>query len=167
MKKILLKSTAGLMLASALLSLSTHAFGDAGKLTFDVYNAGQESFHVNAVVITGDTETLLIDTGFTKADALRIAAKVLDTGKPLKGIFISQADPDFYFGAEWLLDVFPNVPVITTPAVREVIEKKMAGKVDFWGPKLGDIAPVKPVLPGAYSEKTLTVDDHTIEIRGL
>ena len=166
MKKTLLKNTAGLMIAATLSLLSTHAFAEAGKLTFDVYNAGPQSFHVNAVVITGDTETLLIDTGFTKADALRIAAKVLDSGKPLKGIFISQADPDFYFGAEWLAEVFPDVPVITTPAVRDVIEKKMASKVDFWGPKLGDNAPVKPILPAAYTEKTLTVDGHTIEIRG-
>ena len=34
------------------------------------------------------------------ADALRIAAQVLDSGKTLKVIFISNADPDFYFGAE-------------------------------------------------------------------
>lgn len=164
MKKHILNTTASLIASFAL--VSPLAFADNQPLALDVYNAGPQSFHVNATLIVGETEALLVDTGFTKADALRIAAKVFDSGKPLKTIFISQADPDFYFGAETLKQIFPDARVITTPAVREVIKKKMAGKVDFWGPKLGANAPLQPVLPDAYQEKTLTVDGHTIEIRG-
>jgi len=65
-----------------------------------VANADGNSFHVNAVVVSGKTEALVIDSGFTRADALRVAANVLDSGKTLKTIFISNADPDFYFGAD-------------------------------------------------------------------
>jgi glyoxylase-like metal-dependent hydrolase (beta-lactamase superfamily II) len=50
--------------------------------------------------------------------------------------------------------------------VRKVIETKMAGKVGFWGPKLGANAPQHPVLPDAWEGKTLMLDGHTIEIRG-
>ena len=141
----LFKTAATLMMTGAVLASATA--GAAERLALDLYNAGPGSFHVNATLVTGETEALLIDTGFTKADALRIAAKVLDSGKPLKTIFISQADPDFYFGAEVLKQQFPDARVITTAAVREVIEKKMQGKVGFWGPKLGANAPVSPLLP--------------------
>ncbi|MCG7587762.1 MBL fold metallo-hydrolase, partial [Photobacterium sp. OFAV2-7] len=143
------------LLAASVLLANAATAATTAPLTLDVYNADGNSFHVNSTLVYGDTEALLIDTGFTKADALRIAAKVIDSGKELKTIFISQADPDYYFGAEVLHGLFPKAEIITTPAVRKVIEEKLAGKVAYWGPKLGSNAPVTPVLPAAYTEKTL------------
>jgi glyoxylase-like metal-dependent hydrolase (beta-lactamase superfamily II) len=131
-----------------------------------VYNAEGNSFHVNAVVVSGKTEAVVIDSGFTRADALRVAANVLDSGKTLKTIFISNADPDFYFGAEVLKEMFPQAHVLTTAAVREKIEAKMAGKVAFWSPKMGANAPRQPILPEVMKGNTLTVDGELIEVRG-
>lgn len=138
----------------------------AAPLSVKVYNADANSFHVDAVVVIGKSEALVIDTGFTRADALRVAANVLDSGKTLKTIFISNADPDFYFGAEVLKEIFPEARVVTTPAVREKIQAKLAGKVAFWGPKMGANAPRNPVVPDAIEGTTLTVDGETIEVRG-
>ncbi|WGV99444.1 MBL fold metallo-hydrolase [Vibrio sp. YMD68] len=135
-------------------------------LTFDVYNADGNSFHVNSTLIEGENEVMLIDTGFTKADALRIAAKVLDTGKELKTIFISQADPDYYFGAETLHSLFPDAQIITTPAVKTVIEKKLPTKLKVWSPRMGSNAPVEPYVPHAITENFLTLEGHKIEIMG-
>ena len=39
----------------------------AEPLQVKVYNADGNSFHVNSVVISGATEALVIDTGFTRA----------------------------------------------------------------------------------------------------
>lgn len=136
------------------------------SLTVKVYNADANSFHVNAVVVSGPSEAMVIDSGFTRADALRVAADVLDTGKTLKTIFISNADPDFYFGTETLKGIFPQAQVLTTPAVREKIQAKMAGKLAFWGPKMGVNAPGQPVLPEAIGGTMLSVDGQTIEVRG-
>lgn len=138
----------------------------AAPLTVKVYNAEAGSFHVNAVVVSGKTEALVIDTGFTRADALRVAANVLDSGKTLKTIFISNADPDFYFGAETLKGLFPQAQVLTTPAVREKIQAKLAGKVAFWGPKMGANAPKEPIVPEAIASPRLTVDGEAVEVRG-
>lgn len=138
----------------------------AAPLTVKVYNADGNSFHANAVVVSGQTEAVVIDTGFTRADALRVAANVLDSGKSLKTIFISNADPDFYFGAEVLKGFFPNAQVLTTPAVREKIQAKLAGKVAFWGPKMGANAPQKPIVPELLQGTTLRVDGEAIEVRG-
>jgi glyoxylase-like metal-dependent hydrolase (beta-lactamase superfamily II) len=138
----------------------------AAPLAVQVYNAGPGSFHVNAVVVSGKTEALVIDSGFTRADALRVAANVLDSGKTLKTIFISNADPDYYFGAETLKQVFPQAQVLTTPAVRDKIQAKLAGKLAFWGPKMGANAPKEPIVPEAMGGTTLTIDGETVEIRG-
>lgn len=135
-------------------------------LAVKVYNADGNSFHVNAVVVSGKTEAIVIDSGFTRADALRVAANVLDSGKTLKAIFISNADPDFYFGAEVLKGYFPQAQVLTTPAVREKIQAKLAGKVAFWAPKMGANAPQKPIVPELLQGTTLSVDGETIEVRG-
>ena len=151
--------------ASALIAHSAFA-ADTKPLTLDVYNAAPSSFNVTSTVVYGETEAMVIDAGFTKADALRIAAKVLDSKKELKTIFISQADPDYYFGAETLHAIFPQADIITTPAVKKVIEEKLAGKLAFWGPQMGANAPVAPIVPTAYTQSTLTVDGQTIEIRG-
>jgi glyoxylase-like metal-dependent hydrolase (beta-lactamase superfamily II) len=142
------------------------AAAQTAPLTVKVYNADGASFHVNSVLVSGKTEAVVIDSGFTRADALRVAASVLDSGKTLKTIFISNADPDFYFGAEVLKAQFPQAQVLTTPAVREKVQAKLAAKLAFWAPKMGANAPQKPIVPDLLQGTTLSVDGETIEVRG-
>jgi glyoxylase-like metal-dependent hydrolase (beta-lactamase superfamily II) len=138
----------------------------AAPLALKVYNADGNSFHVNAVVVSGKTEAVVIDGGFTRADALRIAANALDSGKTVKTILISNADPDFYFGAETLKLLFPQAQVLATPAVREKIRAKLDGKMAFWAPKMGANAPKQPVVPEELKGTSLTLDGEAIEVRG-
>ena len=138
----------------------------AQPLTVKVYNAGAASFNVNSTLVYGEKEALVIDAGFSRADALRIAANVLDSGRQLTTIYVSQADPDYYFGVETLKEFFPHADVVSTPAVLEKLTAKLAGKVAFWGPKMGANAPRNPVVPRALAGNTLTLEGQTIEIRG-
>lgn len=149
--------------ASLAIAFTAHA---AQPLTVKVYNAGAASFNVNSTLVYGEKEAMVIDAGFTRADALRIAANVLDSGKQLTTIYVSQADPDYYFGVEALKEVFPQADVVSTPAVLAKLSAKLAGKVAFWGPKMGANAPRKPVVPRALAGNTLTLEGQTIEIRG-
>ena len=153
-------------LALGIVASSGAAAQTPAPLSVKVYNADANSFHVNAVVVSGKSEAIVIDSGFTRADALRVAANVLDSGKTLKTIFISNADPDFYFGAEVLKSYFPQAQMLTTPAVREKIQAKLAGKLAFWAPKMGANAPQKPIVPDLLQGTTLSVDGQTIEVRG-
>ncbi len=138
----------------------------AQPLTVKVYNADANSFNVNSTLVYGEKEAMVIDAGFTRADALRIAANVLDSGKQLTTIYVSQADPDYYFGVEALKEIFPQAEVVSTAAVLEKLNAKLAGKVAFWGPKMGANAPRKPVVPRALAGNTLKLEGQTIEIRG-
>jgi glyoxylase-like metal-dependent hydrolase (beta-lactamase superfamily II) len=149
--------------ASLAIAFSAEA---AQPLTVKVYNADVNSFNVNSTLVYGEKEAMVIDAGFTRADALRIAANVLDSGKQLTTIYVSQADPDYYFGVETLKEIFPQADVVTTPAVLDKLAPKVAGKLAFWGPKMGANAPRKPVLPRALSGNTLMLEGQTIEIRG-
>ena len=153
-------------LIATTLSIAFAGAHAAQPLQVKVYNADGNSFNVNSTLVYGEKEAMVIDAGFTRADALRIAANVLDSGKELKTIYVSQADPDYYFGVETLKEIFPQAEVLTTPAVLEKINAKLAGKIAFWGPKMGANAPRTPVLPKAISGNTLTVDGQTVEIRG-
>ena len=160
------------MLRTTLLSLTlalsaglSHAQAPA-PLQMKVYQADEHSFAVTSTLITGAKEAVVVDSGFTRADGLRIAANVLDSGKQLTTILISNADPDYYFGAEVLKSLFPQAKVVATPAVREKIESKLQGKLAFWGPKMGANAPSHPVLPEALQGNTVMVDGQALELRG-
>lgn len=160
-------------LALALLPLTLGAVAQqaaaepAAPLSVQVYNAGPGSFHVNAVLVAGKTDAVLLDTGFTRADALRIAAMVLDSGKTLKTVYISQADPDYYFGIGVIRQFFPQAQVVTTAPTRKKIEATLATKLQVWGPRMGANAPADVPLPDVLSGNTLSLEGQTLEIRGL
>src|SRR3954452_22809717 len=80
-----------------------------------------------ATLITGEREALLVDAGFTRADGHRLVAEVLDSGKTLTQVFISHADPDYYWGAEVIADAFPDAQLLATPLVSAHIAEKYEG----------------------------------------
>lgn len=136
-------------------------------LTVQVYNADGASFHVNAVLVAGQRDAVLLDTGFTRADALRIAAMVLDSKKTLKTVYISQADPDYYFGIEVIKQYFPDAQVVTTAPTLKKIEATLSSKLQVWGPRMGANAPKNVPLPEVLAGNTITLEGQTLEIRGL
>jgi glyoxylase-like metal-dependent hydrolase (beta-lactamase superfamily II) len=139
----------------------------APPLTVQVYNADGASFHVNAVLVAGKTDAVLLDTGFTRADAMRIAAMVLDSKKTLKTVYISQADPDYYFGIAVIKQYFPDAKVVTTAPTLKKIQATLPNKLQVWGPRMGANAPTDVPLPEVLVGNTITLEDQTLETRGL
>ncbi|WP_405905199.1 MBL fold metallo-hydrolase [Streptomyces sp. NBC_00828] len=117
-----------------------------------------------ATLVTGEHEALLVDAAFTRADGHRLAAEILDSGKKLTTVFVSHADPDFYFGAEVIADTFPDATFVATPIVIEHIQHSYEGKLKAWG-ALG------PNLPTRLVDLTpltgdLTLEGHRFELKG-
>uniref|UniRef100_UPI003D2A3470 MBL fold metallo-hydrolase n=1 Tax=Streptomyces sp. B1-3 TaxID=3141453 RepID=UPI003D2A3470 len=117
-----------------------------------------------ATLVTGEREALLVDAGFTRADGHRLAAEILDSGKSLTTVFVSHADPDFYFGAEVVADAFPEARFVATPLVIEHIRDSYQGKLKAWE-ALG------PNLPTRLVELTeltgdLSLEGHRFELKG-
>jgi glyoxylase-like metal-dependent hydrolase (beta-lactamase superfamily II) len=154
----------------SILSLGIVA-GDAAAqtppLTLQVYNADGASFHVNATLVSGKSEAVLLDTGFTRADAYRIAAMVLDSKKTLKTIYISQADPDFYFGAGVLQQIFPEARLVASAPTVKKIQATLATKLQVWGPRLGANAPQQVPIPEVMDGNTILLEGQPLEVRGL
>ena len=86
-----------------------------------------------ATLITGEREAMLVDAGFTRADGHRLVAEVLDSGKALTKVFISHADPDYYWGAEVIADAFPDAEIVATPLVIEHIQRRLRGQAQGLG----------------------------------
>ena len=105
-----------------------------------------------ATLVTGENEALLVDAAFTRADGHRLAAEILDSGKTLTTVFVSHADPDFYFGAEVVADAFPEATFVATPIVIEHIQHSYEGKLKAWA-ALGAEPPHPPGRPGAADRR--------------
>jgi glyoxylase-like metal-dependent hydrolase (beta-lactamase superfamily II) len=117
-----------------------------------------------ATLVTGENQALLVDAAFTRADGHRLAAEILDSGKALTTVFVSHADPDFYFGAEVLADAFPDARFVATPIVIEHIKHSYEGKLKAWealGPNLPTRLVELEPLTG-----DLTLEGHRFELRG-
>ncbi|MEU4393862.1 MBL fold metallo-hydrolase [Kribbella sp. NPDC023855] len=134
------------------------------NLTFTVIDAADTSLNKTSVVVTGESEALVVDAAFTRADGHRIVAEVLDSGKGLSTVVITAGDPDFYFGAEVIADAFPEAAFVAPADVIEHIQHSYEGKLQAWA-HLGQNLPTRLVDIAPLTESTLTVDDTTIEVR--
>ncbi|MER8377261.1 MBL fold metallo-hydrolase [Mesorhizobium sp. M1396] len=139
----------------------------AARLSWKHFPAGENGFFRAPVLVSGATEAVLIDGGFTFPDGKALAEAIKAMGKKLTTIYISQSDPDYYFSLKPIKEAFPDARVIaaseTVTAIKGSVDKKLAA----WGPQLKENGPqalADVVIPEAFDDKTLTVDGETIEI---
>lgn len=147
------------------LVLATSALAQS-KLKVTPITASGPGFLVNATLITGEKEAILVDTTFTRADAHRVVAAILDSGKTLTTVYVSHGHPDHYFGGEVIKAAFPSAKFVATPDTIATINKSWEGKVKQWGPMYGANLTDKPVIPEPLKEKALTLDGEKLEIVG-
>lgn len=137
------------------------------RLSWTHFPAGENGFFRAPVLLTGPSEALLIDGGFTYPDGHALADAIEATGKTLTTIYISQSDPDYYFSLKPVRDAFPQAKVIAAPETLAAIQANVEKKLAVWGPQLKDNGPQTLddiVLPEAFDGTTLTVDGATVEI---
>lgn len=137
-------------------------------LKTETYNPGANGiFEVSSTLVTGANDAVLIDAQFSTIDAQKLVDMIKASGKRLTTIYISHGDPDFYFGLETLTTAFPEAKVLATPQTIAHIQETSAGKLQFWGPKLGAGAPGKVVIPVPIQGNTIDLEGNTLEIVGL
>lgn len=139
----------------------------AGGLSWKHFPAGENGFFRAPVLITGASEALLIDGGFTYPDGRAVAEATKATGKTLTTIYVSQSDPDYYFGLKPIKEAFPQARVIAAAETVAAINGSVDKKIAVWGPQLKENGPqalADIVIPEVFDGKTLTVDGEAIEI---
>ncbi|WP_296226444.1 MBL fold metallo-hydrolase [Ralstonia sp. UBA689] len=157
------------LLAAGLVSagLVAHAAAPA-PLHLEVYNPGDKGvFPVSSEIIAGAHEAILIDAQFQRSDAETLVQKLKASGKRLTTVYISQSDPDYYFGLDVIHTAFPKAKIVATPKTVAAIKASMNGKLAYWGPILKGNAPKALVLPEVLHADHLTLEGRTIEIKGL
>jgi len=153
--------------ATAVLAIADTGHAAASRLSWKHFPAGENGFFRAPVLVTGSTEAVLIDGGFTFPDGRAVADAITATGKRLTTIYISQSDPDYYFGLKPIKAAFPDVQVIASASTIAAIQGNVEKKLAVWGPQLKDNGPqtlADVVMPEAFDGKTLTVDGETIDI---
>lgn len=155
-------------LFALLTAMSLAAPALAADLHLEVYNPGEKAiFPVSSVLITGQSEAVLVDAQFGAAQAREVVEKIRASGKKLTTIYISHGDPDYYFGLETVKAAFPDARVLATPQTVAHIRETAAGKLAFWGPKLGADAPKTTLVPEVLEGDSLTLEGRKLQVMGL
>ncbi|PDT04020.1 MBL fold metallo-hydrolase [Rhizobium chutanense] len=142
-----------------------HAAGST--LSWKHFPAGPNGFFRAPVLVSGPSEALLIDGGFSYPDGRALADAIKATGKKLIAIYVSQSDPDYYFSLKPVLEAFPGTKVLAASDTLDAIKGNVEKKLAVWGPQLKENGPqtlADIVLPEAFDGPSLTVDGETVEI---
>ena len=136
------------------------------KLELKVITASPEGFLVNATLITGARDAVLIDAAFTRADARRIVEAVRASGKHLTTVYVTHDHPDHYFGLEVIKQAFPTARFVALPGAVAGIERTWQSKVAQWKPLYGDSITSTPVIPTALAGNSISLEGEKLEIVG-
>ncbi|SFR01165.1 MBL fold metallo-hydrolase [Poseidonocella sedimentorum] len=164
-RRTALKMTAAAGVAA--LSAPGVALAQENGLSWTHFPAGENGFYRAPVLVSGPSEAVLIDGGFTLSDGQALAEAIKSTGKALTTIYVSQSDPDFYFSLRPIVEAFPEARVIAASETVAAINANVAKKVETWAPQLGENGPQSVddvVMPDVDDRATLTVDDYVLDI---
>ena len=138
----------------------------AAPLTYEVIRTSDNSFAANIVLLKGEKKAILIDAPYTRADAHRVVAAILDSGRELEAIYITHDHPDHYYSAEVIREAFPNARFVSHPAVVKAIWHSLPFKQARWAKTLGTNGPQSPTAPSPLEGDTLTLEGHEIKVLG-
>jgi len=141
---------------------------DVAPLSLTPFNPGDGAmFPVSAALVTGKSEAVLVDAQFARKDAIALVDVVKASGKRLTTVYISQADPDYYFGLDVVQDAFPAANIVATRPTAERIRASQEHKFAYWGPILKENAPKRIVVPDVLEGHRLTLEGQALEVIGL
>jgi glyoxylase-like metal-dependent hydrolase (beta-lactamase superfamily II) len=124
-------------------------------------------FSVSSVLIEGRNDAILVNAQFAAGDARRLVEQIRASGKRLTTIYISHGDPDYYFGLATVQDAFPQARIVATAQTVAHIRESQAGKLAYWGPKMGADAPARIVVPAVLEGDALQLEGQRLPLIGL
>ena len=134
-------------------------------LATKVFFSDESGFEVASVIVTGQTDAVLIDAQWTLSNAHRVIAEILETGKILKTIYITHAHPDHYFGLGTIAEAFPGAKVVALASVARTINKQFFGKIEHWEKTIGKTnCPRKTVTIEPLTANYFELEGQRIEI---
>lgn len=154
------------IIALALALMAAPAAAQTKPLEVEVLRTSAGSLYANIALIKGEKKAVLVDAPFTMADAHRVVAAVLDSGKELETIFITHDHPDHYFAMEVLTEAFPNARIVAHPVVVADIWRSLPFKVKRWSPLLGKNGPRMPTAPLPTEGDKIMLEGQELQVIG-
>lgn len=148
------------------LALASPVVAQQKPLEVEVLRTSAESLYANIALIKGEKKAVLVDAPFTRADAHRVVAMILDSGKDLETVFIGHDHPDHFFAMEVITQAFPDARVVAHPVVTADIWRSLPFKVKRWYPLLGQNAPRMPTAPLAMDGDTIMLEGRELKVIG-
>jgi glyoxylase-like metal-dependent hydrolase (beta-lactamase superfamily II) len=142
------------------------ALAEPKPLEVEVLQTSPGSLSANIALIKGERKAALVDAPFTMADAHRVVAMVLDSGKELETIFVGHDHPDHFFAMEVITEAFPDAKIVAHPVVVADIWRSLPFKVKRWGPLLGANGPRHPTAPSALEGDTIMLEGRELKVIG-
>jgi glyoxylase-like metal-dependent hydrolase (beta-lactamase superfamily II) len=139
---------------------------DKPPLKVEVLRNSAGSLFSNTALIEGEHDAVLVDPPFTKADAHRVVAMVLDSGRHLTTVFVTHDHPDHYFSMDVIAEAFPDAQIVAHPIVVADIWRSLPLKVKRWSPMLGPNGPAHPSAPAALTGDTIMLEGHALKVLG-
>ena len=135
------------------------------KLKLRVCVAEESGFNVASVIVYGDTEAVVIDTQWTRPNALRVAAEVMDLKRNLTTIYVTHSHPDHYWGTAYIAEQFPGVKCLAPADVCHTINTQFCDKLEHWEEIIGKTRMCyKNVEYQPIEGDTILCDGHEIKI---
>jgi glyoxylase-like metal-dependent hydrolase (beta-lactamase superfamily II) len=138
----------------------------ANPLKVETLRTSAGSLYANLALIEGERDAVLVDAPFTRADAHRVVAMVLDSGKHLTTLFVTHDHPDHYFAMEVIRQAFPDVKIVAHPVVVADIWRSLPYKVKRWSAMLGANGPVMPTAPAPLDGDTIMLEGQPLKVLG-
>jgi glyoxylase-like metal-dependent hydrolase (beta-lactamase superfamily II) len=135
-------------------------------LEVEVMQVGEGSLYALIALIKGEQKAVLVDVPFTRADAHRVVAMVLDSGKQLETVFVTHDHPDHFFAMEVITEAFPEATVVAHPTVVADVWRSLPFKVKRWSPMLGRNGPKTPTAPAPLSGDTIMLEGQALQVIG-
>lgn len=161
-----MRGIAAAIVATLALFAAPAAAQDKPPLKVEVLRNSAGSLFSNTALIEGVRDAVLVDPPFTKADAHRVVAMMLDSGKHLTTVFVTHDHPDHYFSMDVIAEAFPDAQIVAHPTVVADIWKSLPFKVKRWSPMLGPNGPAHPSAPAAMTSDTITLEGHALKVLG-
>jgi len=155
-----------LLAALALAAPAAAQEAPAKPLKVEVIRSGPGSLHINMALIQGESDAVLVDAPFTVADAHRVVAAILESGKNLTHVFVTHDHPDHFFSMEVIQQAFPNAKVVAHPTVVADIWRSLPLKVKRWSPMLGANGPRHPSAPLPLDGDAFELEGHALQVIG-
>jgi glyoxylase-like metal-dependent hydrolase (beta-lactamase superfamily II) len=147
----------------AALTAGTAAHADQA-LTVDTHVAGADGFFVTSTLILGQKDAILIDAQLTRSEAHRLVAKILESRRTLRTIYVTHAHPDHVLGLEVVSQAFPRAVILASPKVIVELRKLAKPKIKQWKPVYGANLADRAVFPSPYTRDSLELEGQRIEL---